>query len=120
MADELVFATYRCPVEAIEQVSEIKQCNALLNWFDHHCVELHSAGIIELTKEILIKLSADLNGLSAANCTEVFPTIKNFVHGYDAYDEAYWQQVYQLRKWCIVQLAETDFTAQRLFLQAVW
>ncbi|AZS51043.1 hypothetical protein DM558_09765 [Entomomonas moraniae] len=120
MADKLVFATYRCPVEAIEPCGEIKHCNALLNWFDHHCVELHSSGIIELTKETLVKLSCDLNGLSAANCTEVFPTIRNFVHGFDEYDETYWQQVYQLRQWCIVQLAETDFTAQRLFLQASW
>lgn len=120
MADELVFATYRCPAKAIEPCGEIKQCNALLNWFDHHCVELHSTGIIELTKETLAKLSGDLNRLSAVNCTELFPTIRNFVHGFDAYDEAYWQQVYQLRQWCIALLAETDFTAQRLFLQASW
>ncbi|AWM79059.1 hypothetical protein DKL61_01080 [Gammaproteobacteria bacterium ESL0073] len=120
MTDELIFATYRCPVEAIEQLSEVKHCNALLNWFDHHCVELYSTGIIELSKETLIKLSGDLNNLSAANCTEVFPTIRNFVHGFDEYDDTYWQQVYQLRQWCIVQLAEVDFATQLLFLQASW
>ena len=120
MANELVFTTYRCPVEAIELVCELKHCNALLNWFDHHCVELHSTGIIELTKETLVRLSGDLNKLSASNCSEVFPTIKGFVYGFDEYDEAYWQQVYALRQWCIVQLAEVDFTKQKLFLQAVW
>lgn len=120
MADELVFTSYRCPVEAIERLCEIKHCNALLNWFDNHGMELHSSGIIELSQETLIALSYDLNRLSAANCTEVFPTIRNFVHGHEEYDETYWQQVYQLRQWCIVQLAEVDFTKQKLFLQAVW
>lgn len=120
MMNELIISTYRCPAEAIEPCGEIKHCNALLNLFDHHCVELHSSGIIELTKETLIKLSGDLNRLSAANCSEVFPTIRDFVHGFDAYDETYWQQVYLLRQWCIVQLAEVDFSKQKLFLQAVW
>lgn len=109
MTNELIIATYRCPVDAIEFVCEVKHCNALLNWFDNHCVELHSTGIIELSQEVLVALSCDLNRLSAANCTEVFPTIRNFVHGFDAYDEVYWQQVYQLRQWCVVQLAEVDF-----------
>ena len=120
MANELVFTTYRCPVDSIELVCELKHCNALLNWLDNHYMELHSSGIIELSKEVLIALSCDLNRLSASNCSEVFPTIKEFVHGFEEYDETYWTQVYALRQWCIVQLAEVDFTKQRLFLQTVW
>lgn len=116
----LVIDLYHCPTEAIIPIGQFTQCNALLNWFDHHLIELQSGAIIEFTRELLEQLLADLNQLSANNCEQLFPTIPSFVHGASDYNEAYWQQVVQLRGWIKQQLADFNFASHRLFLQARW
>lgn len=118
--NELVIAAYGCPVSSIELLGEFKRCNALLNWLDHHVIELSSSGIVELSKGSLRALHEDLSGLSVANCRQRFPTIANFVHGGFAYDEGYRLQVAQLRQWCGEQLEQFDFAGQKLFLRACW
>ena len=111
---------YQCPRPSIKPVTAVEQCNALLNWFDKHLMELHSGAIIELTEQTLLQLLSDLYRISANNCEQVFPTIPQFVHGASEYDETYWQKVAQLRI-KLKQLSETfDFNQHRLFLQGNW
>lgn len=111
---------YQCPQTSIKTVASIEQCNALLNWFDNHLLELQSEAIIELTEKTLLQLLSDLYRLSANNCEQVFPTVPNFVHGASEYDEIYWQKVAQLRI-KLKQLVESfDFNHNRLFLQGRW
>jgi len=111
---------YECPRSSIKAVSCIEQCNALLNWFDHHLMELQCGAIVELTEKTLLHLLGDLYRVSANNCEQVFPTIPQFVHGGSEYDETYWQQVAQLRMELKQLLDGFDFNQQRLFLQGRW
>lgn len=111
---------YQCPRSSIKAVTAIEQCNALLNWFDNHLMELQSGAIIELTEQTLLQLLIDLDRVSANNCEQVFPTIPQFVHGASEYDEVYWQQVAQLRMELKQLLDSFDFNQQRLFLQGRW
>lgn len=111
---------YQCPRSSIKAVTAIEQCNALLNWFDNHLMELQSGAIIELTEQTLLELVSDLDRVCANNCEQVFPTIPQFVHGASEYDEVYWQQVAQLRIELKQLLDSFDFNQQRLFLQGRW
>ncbi|UYZ84867.1 hypothetical protein MTZ49_04685 [Entomomonas sp. E2T0] len=116
----LLIKLYECPRSSIKPVASIEQCNALLNWFDNHLLELHSGAIVELTEQTLLKLLSDLYRISANSCEQVFPTIPQFVHGASEYDETYWQKVAQLRI-KLKQLLDTfDFNQHRLFLQGNW
>lgn len=116
----LLIKLYQCPRSSIKSVVAVEQCNALLNWFDRHIMELHSGAIIELTEQTLLQLLSDLYRISANNCEQVLPTIPQFVHGASEYNEAYWQKIAQLST-RLKQLVELfDFDQQRLFLQGSW
>lgn len=104
----------------MHEVGFFCKVNALLNWIDNNIMTVECNVHIEITKENLQKLLSDLNRLNVNNCTEVFPTIEDFVYGFTEYDACYWESVNQIRHWANELMASFDFEQNTLYFHAQW
>ncbi|HBE7366379.1 hypothetical protein LL061_23690 [Escherichia coli] len=102
------------------QIGYFRKFNALVSWVENNVGMVENCEPVELNREHLLKLKADLERLNEENCSEIMPTMEGFFFGSQEYDECYWSDVDELRELTEELIKNHDFDNNRLTFCAWW
>ncbi|HHU8001616.1 TPA: hypothetical protein ACUKX0_004817, partial [Escherichia coli] len=102
------------------QVGYFRKFNALVSWVENNVGMVENCELVELNREHLLKLKADLECLNEENCSEIMPTMEGFFFGSQKYDDFYWRDVDELRELTEELIENHDFDNNRLTFCAWW
>ena len=102
------------------QVGYFRKFNALVSWVENNVGMVENCELVELNREHLLKLKADLDCLNKENCSEIMPTMEGFFFGSQEYDDFYWRDVDELRELTEQLIENHDFDNNRLTFCAWW
>lgn len=81
------------------EVGYFRKVNALFKWVHDHIGAFENCEKVPVTEAHLRALQQDLQALTPENCQIRFPTTEGFFFGSTAYDEVYWADVEDVRRW---------------------
>lgn len=94
--------------------------NALFKWVEDHVGAFENCEKVPITLAHLRALQRDLQALTPENCRLLFPTTEGFFFGSTDYDEGYWIDVEETKRWLETMIDTFDFDRKLLLFMAWW
>ncbi len=103
-----------------EKMADFRKLNALFRWVEDHVTLINNQETLEISRDVLEQLGADLARLNKDNAAEVFPVQGGFFFGPTEYDDDYLSYAKELQVWVEARLQDFDFDRYRLYLWTWW
>ncbi|WP_336844159.1 hypothetical protein [Providencia rettgeri] len=102
------------------EVGYFRKVNALFKWVEDHIGAIENCEKLPVTQAHLLALQRDLQALTPENCHTVFPTQGGFFFGSTDYDDGYWEDVNDVKRWLDEMFDSFDFDQFSLHFLAWW
>ncbi|EGT3611543.1 hypothetical protein FAP59_18325 [Morganella morganii] len=102
------------------EVGYFRKVNALFKWVETHIDAFENCEKVPVTLTHLRALQRDLAALTPENCRTLFPTTEGFFFGSTDYDDGYWEDVNDVKRWLDKMFDDFDFEQFSLHFLAWW